>query len=344
MTTAVGYVARAAGRSLELLEFEEPALKDGEVRVAVTHCGVCHTDIHAVAADFGVFDFPLVPGHEIVGRVVEAGKEVAGLRVGDRVGVGWQARSCGACAWCRAGEPQLCLEIVDCGVWTPYGGFSSSVVVDEPFAYRLPEGLADEAAAVLMCAGVSVFAPLRRYAGRPGCRVGVVGVGGLGHLALQFAHALGADVTALSTSPGKEDEARGFGADHFLLTSDAAGMRKAEYAFDVLLTTSPAGNDWGPLLMTLDKRGRLVLPAFTPLDLKVAIEGGSGPAVDLVAHELSITGAFLGNQGDMREMLEFAHGHGITPRVETMPMATVNEALLRVKGNRARYRVVLVQN
>jgi alcohol/geraniol dehydrogenase (NADP+) len=344
-STFVGYSAQGPGERLKPAPYEAPELKDDEVRVAVTHCGVCHTDIHAVDGDFGVFDFPMMPGHEIVGQVTELGAAVSGLKVGDRVGIGWQGRCCGKCEWCRAGDEHLCLQIADCGTWTPYGGFASSVVVDGRFAYPLPADMAPEMAAVLMCAGIAVYPPLRRYAGGASPQVGVVGVGGLGHLAIQFAHALGCEVTALSSSPGKEEEARAFGADHFLLSTDQAAMKQAEYAFDLLLCTAHAGNDWASLLMALKKKGRLVLVAFSPLDLEVAVGGSaSGPAVDLVAHQLSVTGSFLGSRADMREMLTFAQEHRIIPRIELMPMSQVNEAILRVRQNQARYRVVLVND
>jgi alcohol/geraniol dehydrogenase (NADP+) len=342
-STILGYTARTAGAPLEPLTYQAPDLKEGEVRVAVTHCGVCHTDLHAVDGDFGVFSFPLVPGHEIVGRVTEVGGAVAGLQVGDRVGVGWQGRCCGECRWCAAEEEHLCVDIADCGTWTPYGGFSSAVVVDGRFAYPLAPTLASETAAVLMCAGIAVYPPLRHYAG-PSSRVGIVGVGGLGHLAIQIAHALGCEVTALSSSQAKEEEARAFGADHFLLSTDQEAMRRAEFGFDLLLCTSPAGNDWGNLVMILEKNGRLVLPAFSPIDLPLGAAAGSGPAVDLVAHQVSITGSFLGNSADMRTMLAFAQEHSIGPQVEVMPMAQVNEAMLRVRENKVRYRAVLVND
>jgi uncharacterized zinc-type alcohol dehydrogenase-like protein len=218
-------------------------------------------------------------------------------------------------------------------------------VVDGRFAYPLPTDMAPEVAAVLMCAGIAVYPPLRRYASGASSQVGVVGVGGLGHLAIQFAHALGCEVTALSSSPGKEAEARAFGADHFILSTDQAAVEDAEYGFDLLLCTAHAGNDWATLLMALRKNGRVVLAAFSPVDLNVATGGpASGAAVDLVAHQLSITGSFLGSRADMREMLHFAQEHGIAPRIELMPMSQVNEAILRVRENKARYRVVLVND
>ena len=340
-SSVTGYMARAAGQVLERVAYPEPVLKAEEVRVAVTHCGVCHTDLHGVDGDFGVFAFPLVPGHEIVGRVTEVGGGISGLKVGDRVGIGWQGRRCGECEWCRAGDEHLCLHIADCGTWTPYGGFASSVAVDHRFAYPLPADMAPETAAVLMCAGIAVYPPLRRYA-EPAARVGIVGIGGLGHLGIQFAKALGCEVTALSSSPGKEEEARTFGADHFLLTTDQGAMEEHEFGFDLLLCTAQSGNNWRNLVMVLTKNGRLVLPAFTPIELPLVGGPGSGPMVDFVVHQLSITGSFLGSRADMREMLAFAHRHGITPKIELLPMAQVNEAMQRVRRNQARYRVVLV--
>ena len=218
------------------------------------------------------------------------------------------------------------------GTWERHGGFASSVTVDGRFAFPLPAAMTPEAAAVLMCAGVSVYSPLRTYAAEPGRRVGISGVGGLGHLAIQFAHALGCEVTAFSASPAKEQEAVAFGADHFVTTGDRARMRPIDYAFDVVLCTAHGPVDWEELLMTLRKRGRLVLVGFPDVSMN---------STDLVAHELSITGSFLGNGTMMREMLSFAQAQGIAPQVEQMAMAGVNDAIRRLKENRARYRIVL---
>jgi uncharacterized zinc-type alcohol dehydrogenase-like protein len=338
---AVGYAALSAGAPLEPFTYRQADLADGEIRVSVTHCGLCFTDVHAIDNHFGVFSFPLVPGHEVVGRVTEVGRGVSGLRAGVVVGVGWQGRSCGECQWCREGEDHLCRHIASCGTWTPYGGFSSSLTVDARFAHPVPPGLSPEAAAVLMCAGIAVYSPLRRYVG-PSRRVGIVGIGGLGHLAVQFAHALGCEVTALSTSPGKEQEARSLGADHFLVSTDRAAMAEAEFRFDLLLCTAHGELDWSSLLMSLTKRGRLALVAFPSLQLGAGgVVGASGPLVDLVVHELSITGSFLGSPAEMREMLGFAAEHGITPWTEIMPMSQVNGAIERLRHNRVRYRIVL---
>lgn len=333
-----GYAAKAVGQLLEPFEYPAPELGPNDVRVSVTHCGVCHTDIHAIDNYYGINSFPFVPGHEIVGHVSEAGSavsELSGLKVGDRVGIGWQGRSCQQCEWCLKGEEQLCMDIVPSGTWVPYGGFSSSVVVDSRFAYPLPSGMASEVAAVLMCAGVTVYSPLRKSAGGPGTKIGVVGVGGLGHLAIQFARAFGHDVTAISSSPEKKDEALAFGASQFIDARDPASLGQVDYAFDMLMCTASGGMSWEALLMALKKKGLLVLLGFPDVNLN---------STDLVAHELSIIGSFLGNRTTMRRMLEFAHTHHIAPKIETMPMSRVNEALQRVRANKARYRIVLVND
>ncbi|OGO57392.1 MAG: hypothetical protein A2V85_16100, partial [Chloroflexi bacterium RBG_16_72_14] len=281
-----GWAAMALGAPLEPLSYPAPRLGERDVRVSVSHCGVCFTDIHAIDDYYGITTFPFVPGHEIVGFVEALGRRVSGLKEGDHVGIGWQGRSCMRCAWCAQGEPQLCQDIAEMGTWERHGGFASSVTVDGRFAFPLPAAMTPEAAAVLMCAGVSVYSPLRTYAAEPGRRVGIFGVGGLGHLAIQFAHALGCEVTAFSASPAKEQEAVAFGADHFVTTGDRARMRPIDYACDVVLCTAHGPIDWEELLMTLRKRGRLVLVGFPDVSMN---------STDLVAHELSITGSFLGN-------------------------------------------------
>ncbi len=329
----LGYAAMEAGKPLEPFEYIQPNLGNHNVRVTVTHCGVCHSDIQAVDNYYGVTDYPFVPGHEIVGTVSEMGPMVTGLKEGDRVGIGWQGRSCGQCEWCQKGEEQLCMDIVDCGIWIPFGGMSSSVVVDSRFAHPLPPGIPPQIAAVLMCAGISIYSPLRNNVSGAGLKTAIVGVGGLGHLAIQFAHAMGCEVTAISSSPGKKEQALGFGADYFIDSNDRADMRKAYYGFDLLVCTANQGINWEVLLRTLKKRGRLILVGFPDLEFN---------STDLVAHELTISGSFLGNRSLMREMLAFSQEHNITPMVELMPMSQVNEAFQRVRENKARYRIVLV--
>ncbi len=328
----LGYAAKAVRQTLEPFEYAPPDLGENDVRVSVTHCGVCHTDIHAIDNYYGITAFPFVPGHEIVGYVSAVGRAASGLKVGDRVGIGWQGRSCMQCEWCLKGEEQLCMDIVPSGTWIPYGGFSFSVVVDSRFAYPLPDAMPSEVAAVLVCAGITVYSPLRSYAAQPAQKIGIIGVGGLGHLALQFAHALDYEVTAISSSPEKMEEALAFGADHFIVSDDQPSLRQVVFDFDLLLCTAHGKINWEALLNTLKKNGTLVLLGFPDVALN---------STDLVVHQLSITGSFLGNRSTMREMLSFAQAHRIVPKVELMPMTEVNEAIRKVKENKARYRIVL---
>jgi uncharacterized zinc-type alcohol dehydrogenase-like protein len=321
------------GETLEPFTYHPPKLGENDVRVAVTHCGVCHTDIQAIDDYYGITSFPFVPGHEIVGFVSEVGREVSSLKEGDRVGIGWQARSCGKCEWCLKGETQLCMQIEDTTVMVPYGGFSSSVVAYHQFVYPLPWSMPAENAAVLMCAGVTVYSALRTYVTSPDLKVAILGVGGPGHLAIQFAHAFGCEVTAMSSSPDKKEQALGFGADHFINSNDEDSMRQVDYGYDVLICTANNGINWSTLLMSLKKRGRLVLLGFPDIELN---------STNLVAHELSISGSLIGNPPMMRAMLSFAQEHGVKPMVELMPMSQVNAALRKVKENKARYRIVLV--
>jgi uncharacterized zinc-type alcohol dehydrogenase-like protein len=327
-----GYAAPALGLPLEPYTYKPPDLEENDVRVAVTHCGVCHTDLQAIDDYYGITNFPFVPGHEIVGHVSEIGANVSGLTLGDRVGIGWQGRSCGQCEWCQQGETQLCMKIEETTVMVPYGGFSTSVVADYRFVHLLPQGMPSENAAVLMCAGLTVYAALERVKLTPGASVGVIGIGGLGHLALQFANALGYEVTAISSSPAKRDQAARFGAAQFIDSNDRARLQEADYTFDLLICTANAGIPWEALFMTLKKRGTLLLLGFPDVAFN---------STELVAHELVIMGSLVGSPDVMRQMLSFAQRHNITPEVECMPMQQVNEALLKIKENRARYRVVL---
>jgi uncharacterized zinc-type alcohol dehydrogenase-like protein len=337
LNTVSGYAAKAAGQLLEPFTYEPLELGEHEIRVSITHCGVCYTDIQGIEDHYGISTFPFVPGHEIVGTVSEVGGASSGLKKGDRVGIGWQGRSCMRCEWCLQGEEQLCQDIDQCGTWKPYGGFASSIVVDGRFAYPLPAAMSSETAAVLMCAGISVYNPLRTYAVGGGQKVGVAGVGGLGHLAIQFAHALGCEVTAISSSPDKKEQAIKFGADHFILSEDQDSMRQIRLSLDLLLYTSHGKSDWTSLLYSLKTNGRLAIIGFP--DDAMAFD-----PMELVVHQMSISGSFIGSRATMKEMLSFAQAQGIVPEVEVMPMRQVNEALRRVRRNQARYRVVLVND
>jgi len=329
-----GFAAKEIGASLEPISYVSPTVGECDVRVAITHCGVCHTDVHAIDDYFGITNFPFVPGHEVVGFVQEAGREVTGLKEGDRVGIGWQGRACGHCEWCQSGEEHLCRHIDKMGAWDPYGGFASSIVVDSRFTYGLPPRMSSAKAAPLMCAGLTAYSALRPHRASAGKRLAIVGIGGLGHLGIQFARALGFEVTAVSSKPDKEADALALGANHFLL-ADTASLGAAQFDFDLLLCTASTGFDWVELIDLVTKNGTFILASFPDVAFN---------STDFVAHQVSLTGAFLGSPATMREMLLFAHEHNIEPVIELMPMSRVNEALGRVKSGKPRYRIVLVND
>lgn len=330
--TVDGYAVMTKGGTLAPFQYPAPDLGDTEVRIGITHCGICATDIQAIDDYYSITDYPFVPGHEIVGSIIETGRNVAPARLGERVGVGWQGRTCHRCEWCRRGLVNLCQEVVKNAVWKPYGGFSTSICVDSEFAYPIPDGLPSEHAAVLMCAGISVFKPLWQHRSKNKPRIGVVGVGGLGHLAIQYARAMNYEVTAISTSPAKREEALALGADRFLVISDKAEERQYGYYFDLILCTAHGQVDWESVLEILKKRGSVILAGFPDMHFR---------PIDLVAHELTIRGSFLGVPSEMRAMLRFSQENAIKPMVEMMPMAEINQAIARIRENKARYRVVL---
>ncbi len=330
----LGYASKAAKQKLEPFRYEPPVLKEDEVRVSVTHCGVCYSDVQAIDDFFGITKYPFVPGHEIVGHVSEIGSAVTGLKEGERVAIGWQGRSCGKCEWCLRGEEQLCLEVDDNGVWFPYGGFSKSVKAGSRFVYPVPATMASEDAAVLMCAGLTVYTCLSNNSAGPSTKVGVIGVGGLGHLAIQFASALGCSVTAFSTSPEKKEEAMTFGAEEFVRVDERPNLKQREASYDLLLFTSHASADWKYIVNLLKRRGTVAVMGF-PVSIEFDPQ-------ELVVRELSMTGSFVGNPAMMREMLSFAHAKGVKPKVELMPMTKAEEAVQKIRQNKARYRIVLV--
>ncbi len=316
-----GYVVRTAKAALEPFEFEPRPLGPEEVEIAISHCGICHSDVHLADGDWGNV-FPLVPGHEVIGTVV-AGR---GLAPGQRVGVGWQRSSCGVCEYCRAGEEELCPQS-EATCAGNFGGFADRIRVDRRFAIPIPEGLDSAAAAPLLCGGITVYSPLRRFAGA-GSRVAVIGIGGLGHLALQFARALGCEVTAVSRSAAKEADAKRFGAHHFLTSKPRPG------SFDLILNTGHFSPAMDVFLAALRPKGVFCQLGASPEPLLV-------PGMPLITGRRTLCGSAIGAPGVIREMLEFAARHGIQAMVEVVPMSEAQAAMDKTRHNQAHYRMVL---
>jgi len=326
------YAARRARGRLAPFVYRPERLGPHDVELRISHCGICHSDVHLVDGDWGALRYPMVPGHEIVGIVTARGARVRELALRQRVGVGWQRGACLECDACVRGEENLCPDEAATCVGH-HGGFAERIRVDARFAFPIPETLRSEHAAPLMCGGVTVYAPLRRYA-RAGSRVGVVGIGGLGHLALQFARAMGCEVTAFSASADKEAEAHGFGAHRFVRMREPRALRAATGSLDFLLSTVFRPLDTAPLLDTLRPNGVLCFVGVPEAPLRLDV--GS-----MLGRQLGVATSAIGGRAAMREMLEFSARHGIAPQVQVRPLAEANAALGEVRKGRARYRVVL---
>lgn len=327
------YAAQEAKAPLEKFSYTSPNLDPWDVEVKISHCGICHSDIHLVDNDWGISQYPMVPGHEIVGTVSAMGSSVKHLKAGQRVGIGWQCSSCMNCEWCISGKENLCPEIGGTCLGN-YGGFAKAIVVDSRFAFALPDGLESENAAPLLCGGVTVFAPLIHFNIRPAMKVGVIGVGGLGHLALQFYRAWGCEVTAFSSTSGKKQETKDFGAHQVLNSKDPEILKANAGTQDFILSTVPADLDWGAYLDVLRPEGKLCIVGVPQSALSI-------PAFPLIAARKTVCGSPIGSRGDIETMLAFAARHGIEAQTESFAMAEINPAMDRVRNNQARYRVVL---
>ncbi|HEY6447521.1 MAG TPA: NAD(P)-dependent alcohol dehydrogenase [Acidobacteriaceae bacterium] len=334
MTTIQGLAVHAAGAELLPFKYDPGDLRPQDIEVQITHCGVCHSDISLIDNDWGTSHFPFIPGHEIVGTVTKVGEVVSHFAEGDCVGIGWQADSCGHCEWCRRGEENLCAQAQPTCVGR-HGGYAEAVRVNARFAMKLPEALDSETAAPLLCAGVTVYNPMRSAGINPASRVGVIGIGGLGHLALQFARAFGADVTAFSTSPAKEEEALALGAHRFVHSRDNKALRAVEGSQDLILSTINAEQEWGAYVAALRPHGTLCLVGVPPGPVAV-------PGFPLIAGARCLCGSNTGSPARIAEMLDVAARHKVAAKTESFRMADANQALDRVRKNHVRYRAVLV--
>ncbi len=335
------YAAPAEGAALVPTSIERREVGPKDVLIAVEFAGICHSDIHTVRGDWGRKPYPLVPGHEIVGLVSEVGSEVTSHAVGDRVGVGCFVNSCGECAACTSGDEQFCrvapvetYASVDRDGTVTQGGYSTHVVVDEHFVLSVPEGLDPAAATPLLCAGITTYSPLKRWGAGPGKRVAVVGLGGLGHMGVKIAHALGADVTVLSQSLKKQEDALRLGADHYFATNDPATFQELAESFDLIINTVSAQLDVNAYLRLLKVDGAMVNVGAPAEPLPVAV-------FSLITGRRSLAGSQIGGIAETQEMLDFCAQHGFGSDVEVIAADQVNEAYERVLASDVRYRFVI---
>ena len=335
------YAAPAAGQPLAPTVIERRAVGPDDVLIQIEFAGICHSDIHTVNGDWGPQPFPVVPGHESVGLVTEVGADVTRHQVGDRVGVGCMVSSCGECANCRNGDEQYCengmvgtYAATDRDGTTTQGGYSTHVVVDASYVLSVPEGIDPAAAAPLLCAGITTYAPLRRWGAGPGRKVAIVGLGGLGHMAVKIAHALGAEVTVLSQSLKKQEDGLRLGADEYHATSDPSIFEQLAGRFDLIINTVSARIDLDAYLGLLAVDGTLVNVGAPAEPLSVNV-------FSLIGARRSFAGSMIGGIALTQEMLDFCAEHGIGAEVEVIAADQVNEAYERVLASDVRYRFVI---
>ncbi len=326
------YTAKSKGARLELAEYDPGELGAEEVEIEVAYCGLCHSDLSIWKNDWGISSFPLVPGHEVVGTIAALGDAVKHLKVGQKVGLGWFAGSCMTCLSCMSGDHNLCPE-ADQTIIGRQGGFAERVRAKAEWAIALPEDLDFAKAGPLFCGGITVFNPFVINDIKPTDRIGVVGIGGLGHLALQFGRAWGCEVTAFSSSPDKEAEAMQLGAHHFVASHNPKAIAAIANTLDFILVTINVPLDWQPFITALRAKGKLHFVGALP-EL-------SAPFFPLLAGQKSLGASPLGSPATTARMLEFCARHNIAPVVEEMPMSQLNEAFERLEKGEPRYRIVL---
>ncbi len=338
-----GYAAQSASTPLAPLRFERRDPRADDVVVDILYCGVCHSDLHTARNEWHGTTYPVVPGHEIIGKVSAVGAEVSKFKVGDMVGVGCMVDSCQHCAACDQGLEQYCAEMPTFtynskdrqdGRMT-FGGYSERIVVADKFVLRIDDRLDPKSAAPLLCAGITTWSPLRHWKVGKGSKVAVVGLGGLGHMGLKFAKALGAEVTLFTRSPSKEDEARRLGADHVVLSTDEAQMKSVAGHFDFILDTVPHQHDLNPYLATLKINGVHVLVGLVePIEPTVH-------SANLIFGRRSIAGSLIGGIAETQVMLDFCAEHGISSDVEMIDISDINNAYERMLRSDVRYRFVI---
>ncbi|KOV94542.1 MULTISPECIES: NAD(P)-dependent alcohol dehydrogenase [unclassified Streptomyces] len=341
MTTVAAYAAPAAKAPLERTTIERRAVGEFDVLIDIKFAGICHSDIHQAREGWGEAVFPMVPGHEIAGVVSEVGSGVTKFQAGDRVGVGCMVDSCRECENCLRGEEQYCLKGM-VGTYNAvgkdgeptYGGYSEKIVVDENYVLRIPDGLSLDVAAPLLCAGITTYSPLNHWNAGPGKKVAVVGLGGLGHMAVKIAHAMGAEVTVLSQSLRKKDDGLKLGADHYHATSDPKTFEELAGTFDLIVSTVSAPMDFGALLSLLKVDGALVNVGAPEEPIALNL-------FSVIGGRKTLAGSMIGGIRETQEMLDFCAEHGIGAEIELISAAEVNEAYERVLASDVRYRFVI---
>ena len=343
MANTKAYAAQSAQSGVAPFSFDRREPRPDDVSIEIDYCGVCHTDIHFAQNDWGVTVYPVVPGHEIIGRVTAVGNDVSAYKVGDMVGVGCMVDSCRTCSACESGLEQYCKEGMT-GTYNgedrydqsvTFGGYSDNVVVSERFVVRIPEKLDPAAAAPLLCAGITTYSPLRHYGVKKGDKVGVIGMGGLGHMGVKIAKALGAEVTIFTRSESKVAEAKKQGADHVVISTDEQQMKDATETFDFMLDTVPVQHDLNPYLNCLSHDGTHILVGLLdPID--PPLEAGN-----LVLKRRVLGGSLIGGMPETQEMLDFCAEHGISCDIEMLDIKNINEAYERIKKGDVKYRFVI---
>ncbi|MDR5897621.1 NAD(P)-dependent alcohol dehydrogenase [Halomonas vilamensis] len=343
MSEVNAYAAHADDKPLEPLTIDRRSPRPDDVAIEILYCGVCHSDLHFAKNDWGLTRYPVVPGHEIVGRVTSVGDDVTRFKVGDVVGVGCMVDSCRTCSACQDDVEQYCLN----GFTMTYGsddrqdgtmtqgGYAESIVVSEPFVLTMPEGIDLPSAAPILCAGITTYSPLRHYGVKKGHKVGVIGMGGLGHMGVKLAKALGAEVTVFTRSDAKVEEAKRHGADHVVVSSDEAQMKAVAETYDFMLDTVPVQHDINPYLATLKYDGTHIMVGLMD-PIEPAVQGAN-----LIFKRRVLAGSLIGGIAETQELLDFCAEHNITCDVEMIDMQNINEAFERMKKGDVHYRFVI---
>ncbi|MEB6380724.1 NAD(P)-dependent alcohol dehydrogenase [Leclercia adecarboxylata] len=335
MSKIKSYAAPQAGAELELYEYDAGELKAEDVEVQVDYCGICHSDLSMIDNEWGFSQYPLIGGHEVIGRVVALGDAAQdkGLKIGQRVGIGWTARSCGHCDACISGNQINCLEGATPTILNN-GGFADKLRADWQWVIPLPEQMDIESAGPLLCGGITVFKPLLMHHITATSRVGVIGIGGLGHIAIKLLHAMGCEVTAFSSNPAKEQEVLAMGADKVVNSRDPEALTTLAGQFDLIINTVNVDLDWQPYFEALAYGGNFHTVGAVMKPLPV-------PAFTLIGGDRSISGSATGTPYELRKLMKFAGRTGVAPTIEMYPMSKINEAIQHVRDGKARYRVVL---